>query len=76
LPSGPRARKAGDDEADFLQFRFQGVADSYRLVAEDTVLGTEIPDARVRGQTVLDVVTCISEGVDRKQKEAKGEGSK
>lgn len=44
------------------------MAEAYRLVAEDTVLGSELPDARVRGQTVEDVITCISEGIDRKSK--------
>lgn len=35
-------------------------------MSEDTVLGTELPDARVRGKTVEDVVTLISEGIDAK----------
>jgi hypothetical protein len=37
-------------------------------VAEDTILGSELTDARTRGQTVEDAVTCINEGIDRKQK--------
>lgn len=40
--------------------RFEGVA-------EDTALGSELPDARVRGMTVEDVVVCISERIDRKK---------
>ena len=51
---------------------FEGVADTYRIVAEDTVLGTELPDKRVRGQTVKDVVECITEGLDRKRKLTNG----
>jgi hypothetical protein len=43
-------------------WRFEGVAD-------DTVLGSELPDARVRGMTVEDEVVCISEGIDRKKHE-------
>lgn len=53
-----------------VSYSFEGVAESYRLVAEDTILATELPDARVRGQTVEDVVTCISEGIDQKRKQA------
>ncbi|KAI0977377.1 6-phosphogluconate dehydrogenase C-terminal domain-like protein [Xylaria arbuscula] len=45
---------------------FEGVAESYRVVAEDSILGTELPDARVRGTTVEDVVKCLSEGIDKK----------
>ncbi|KAI1421236.1 6-phosphogluconate dehydrogenase [Xylaria sp. FL1777] len=45
---------------------FQGVAESYRVVAEDSILGNELPDARVRGTTVEDVVACLSEGIDKK----------
>jgi hypothetical protein len=30
-------------------------------------LGTELPDARVRGKTVEDVVALISEGIDAKK---------
>ncbi|KAH8670794.1 6-phosphogluconate dehydrogenase [Xylariales sp. PMI_506] len=45
---------------------FEGIADIYRFVSEDTVLKGELPDARVRGKTVEDVVTLISEGIDAK----------
>ncbi|ETS76900.1 hypothetical protein PFICI_10774 [Pestalotiopsis fici W106-1] len=46
---------------------FEGVAECYRLVSEDTILGSELPDARVRGKTVEDVVALISEGIDAKK---------
>ncbi|KAI0154972.1 6-phosphogluconate dehydrogenase C-terminal domain-like protein [Xylariaceae sp. FL1272] len=52
----------------FNRTLFEGVAESYRVVAEDTVLGTELPDKRVRGMTVEDVVECVSEGIDRVSK--------
>ncbi|KAJ4287768.1 hypothetical protein N0V90_012472 [Kalmusia sp. IMI 367209] len=46
---------------------FQGVAEVYRVVAEDTELGKEQPGARVRGKTVEDVVTVLSEGMRAKK---------
>ncbi|KAI0429917.1 6-phosphogluconate dehydrogenase C-terminal domain-like protein [Xylaria sp. FL1042] len=46
---------------------FEGVAESYRVVAEDSILGSELPDTRVRGTTVEDVVACLSEGIDKKR---------
>ncbi|KAM0808455.1 putative Phosphogluconate dehydrogenase NAD-binding putative C-terminal domain-containing protein [Seiridium cardinale] len=50
---------------------FEGVAECYRIVSEDTILGSELPDARIRGKTVEDVVKLISEGIDaNKSKES------
>lgn len=34
------------------------------MVAEDTVLGEEKPDKRLRGKTVEDAVSLISQGMD------------
>jgi hypothetical protein len=45
------------------QGRFQGVAEVYRTVAEDTELGKEQPGRRVRGQTVDDAVGLLSEAL-------------
>ncbi|KAH9213277.1 6-phosphogluconate dehydrogenase [Leptodontidium sp. 2 PMI_412] len=46
---------------------FQGVAEVYRTVAEDSELGKEQPDARVRGKTVEDVIQLLSEGMKAKK---------
>ncbi|KKA23553.1 hypothetical protein T310_2392 [Rasamsonia emersonii CBS 393.64] len=43
------------------------VSQVYRTVAEDTELGKEKPDQRVRGQTVEDVVELISRGLQAKK---------
>ncbi|KAH8878963.1 6-phosphogluconate dehydrogenase C-terminal domain-like protein [Thozetella sp. PMI_491] len=55
------------EHAGFESKIFEGVAEMYRVVSEDSILGQELPDARVRGKTVEDVVTLISEGMDKKQ---------
>lgn len=55
--------------------RFEGVAECYRIVSEDTVLGTELPDARVRGKTVEDVVALISEGIESKKKKSSSDAT-
>ncbi|OAA54373.1 6-phosphogluconate dehydrogenase protein [Niveomyces insectorum RCEF 264] len=54
------------DAGGFRKDLFRAIADTYRVVAEDTVLGGELPDSRVRGKTVLDVVTCIGDGLEDK----------
>jgi hypothetical protein len=48
-------------DADFG--RFDGVAEVYRVVAEDTALGQEQPGRRERGTTVDDVVAVMREGM-------------
>ena len=45
-------------------YRFQGVSDVYKTVAENPVLGIEQPGNRKRGKTVEDVVELLSEGMD------------
>lgn len=54
---------------------FDGIADVYRLVAEDTVLGSEKVGKRKRGTTAEDVAEAIEEGVQKKmqKKEPKEE---
>ena len=47
--------------------RFQEVAEVYRIVAEDSELGKEQPDARVRGKTVNDVTELLAEGMKAKK---------
>ncbi|KFY11067.1 hypothetical protein V492_04696 [Pseudogymnoascus sp. VKM F-4246] len=46
---------------------FQEVAEVYRIVAEDTELGKEQPDVRVRGRTVHDVTKALTEGMKAKK---------
>lgn len=48
-------------------YRFQEVAEVYRTVAEDSELGKEQPDARVRGKTVDDVTKLLAEGMKAKK---------
>jgi len=45
---------------------FEQVAEVYRFVSEDTVLGQERVGKRKRGTTVEDVAECVEEGVQRK----------
>jgi hypothetical protein len=66
-PEPPRKVDSGIWTRTKSNCRFQSVAEVYRVVSEDTILGKELPDARVRGQTVEDVVTLISEGIDAKR---------
>lgn len=47
--------------------RFDGVAEVYRVVAEDTELGQEQPGQRVRGTTIDDVVKLMRSGMDGKR---------
>lgn len=47
---------------------FKGVAELYRFVAEDTVLGEERTESRKRGTTAEDVATAVGEGVEKKRK--------
>ncbi|KAI0170076.1 6-phosphogluconate dehydrogenase [Pestalotiopsis sp. NC0098] len=46
---------------------FQSVAECYRIVSEDTVLGSDPPGAVLPESTVADVVRLISEGIDEKK---------
>lgn len=45
---------------------FEQVAEVYRFVSEDTVLGQERVGKRKRGTTVEDVAECVEEGVQKK----------
>ncbi|KAI5920238.1 6-phosphogluconate dehydrogenase [Camillea tinctor] len=42
---------------------FEGVSEVYRIVAEDTELGSEQPSRRVQGQTVEDAIYLIRKGM-------------
>jgi Domain of unknown function (DUF1932) len=47
---------------------FDGVAEVYRSVADETVLGEEKTERRKRGLTVEDVAECMGEGLMKKRK--------
>ena len=47
---------------------FDGVAEVYRSVADETVLGDEKTERRKRGLTVEDVAECMGEGLKKKRK--------
>ena len=51
---------------------FEGVADIYKLIADDTVLGEEKTEYRKRGKDVEDVVQCVSEGIAVKKRKIAG----
>lgn len=57
-----------DEEGGFAPDLFQGVADVYRAVAEDTVLGQEKVGKRNRGTDVHDVAAAMAEGLENKKK--------
>jgi hypothetical protein len=52
---------------------FEGVAEVYKLIADDTVLGQERVESRKRGMDVKDVVECIGEGIKAKKRKLAGE---
>jgi hypothetical protein len=47
---------------------FDAVAEVYRTVAEDTVLGEEKTERRKRGRTVEDVAAAMGEGLDKRRR--------
>ncbi|KAI1088112.1 6-phosphogluconate dehydrogenase [Rostrohypoxylon terebratum] len=51
----------------FDQGVFHNIAEVYRIVAQDTLLGQEHPGERVRGTTVDDVVKLMRSGMDEKR---------
>ncbi len=60
--------KAFAEEGGFEPDLFKGVAQVYRTVADDTVLGQEKIGQRKRGTTSDDVATAVAEGLERKRK--------
>ena len=53
---------------------FDNVAEIYRLVADDTVLGEEKMGKRKRGTDAADVAECVRDGIAKKKKKLAGEG--
>jgi len=50
---------------------FQGVAETYRFVAEQTPLGNEIIEERKRGKTLDDALEIMSQSLDKNKKSNK-----
>ena len=51
---------------------FNSVAEIYKTVAEDTVLGEERSEHRKRGRSAEDVAECVREGIKRKREKGNG----
>ena len=47
---------------------FEGVAEVYKLIAEDTMLGEEKIEKRKRSRNVEDVASCVAEGVKKRRR--------
>lgn len=56
------------EEGGFEETLFKGVAEVYRSVAEDTVLGLEKTGERKRGRTLEDVTVAMGEGLKASKK--------
>ncbi|EXJ76411.1 uncharacterized protein A1O5_00919 [Cladophialophora psammophila CBS 110553] len=54
---------------------FEGIAEIYNLVANDTVLGDERVERRKRGTNPEDVAECVRDGIARKKRKLAGEES-
>ncbi|KIW99191.1 uncharacterized protein Z519_00854 [Cladophialophora bantiana CBS 173.52] len=54
---------------------FEGIAEIYNLVANETVLGEERVERRKRGANPEDVAECVRDGIARKKRKLAGEGS-
>ncbi|KAJ9628368.1 hypothetical protein H2204_009343 [Knufia peltigerae] len=52
---------------------FDGIAEVYKLIADDTVLGEERVESRKRGTEVSDVVECIGDGIKAKKRKVAGD---
>ncbi|KAL4820044.1 6-phosphogluconate dehydrogenase [Aspergillus spinulosporus] len=57
-----------EDEGRFSGGLFREIGEVYRVVAEDTALGSEQTGQRKRGTTVEDVVAVVREGMAMKEK--------
>ncbi|CAL5870430.1 uncharacterized protein PFLUO_LOCUS4666 [Penicillium psychrofluorescens] len=58
-----------EEDGGFDQGLFNGVAEVYRVVAEDTALGLEQPGKRSRGTTIDDVVAVMRSGMESSKHE-------
>ncbi|OAP62068.1 hypothetical protein AYL99_04271 [Fonsecaea erecta] len=54
---------------------FDGIAEVYNLVANDTMLGKERVEHRKRGTSAEDVAECMRDGIARKKRKLAGEES-
>lgn len=46
---------------------YEGIADIYKFIADDTILGEERVEKRKRGTTAEDVAECIKDGIAKKK---------
>lgn len=53
---------------------YEGIAEIYKLVTEDTVLGEERVEKRKRGTTAEDVAECVRDGIARKKQKGQSDG--
>lgn len=61
------------DEGHKTQGIFEGVAEVYQLIADDTVLGQERVEKRKRGTDPEDVAECVRQGIAKKKRKLAGE---
>ncbi|KAH0841681.1 hypothetical protein AYO21_01087 [Fonsecaea monophora] len=54
---------------------FEGIADVYNLIANDTVLGDERVERRKRGTNPEDVAECVRDGIAKKKRKLAGDES-
>jgi 3-hydroxyisobutyrate dehydrogenase-like beta-hydroxyacid dehydrogenase len=52
---------------------YEGIAEIYKLIADDTVLGEERVEKRKRGTTAEDVADCVKEGIARKKQKGQSD---
>lgn len=56
------------DDGGFSEHIFDGIAEVYRTVADDTILGMETIGERGRGTSSEDVAECLREGLQKRTK--------
>lgn len=56
------------DDGKFGDEIFNGIAEVYRTVADNTILGQEEIGNRERGTSSEDVAECLKEGLERRRK--------
>ncbi|PQE20028.1 6-phosphogluconate dehydrogenase protein [Rutstroemia sp. NJR-2017a BVV2] len=59
-----RGEEEGKEKGKGIEGIFAEVAEVYRIVADETVLGEEKTEKRKRGLTIEDVAICVGEGLD------------
>ena len=67
-PQSPQHQGPNNIQSHSISGVFEGVAELYKFIADDTVLGEERVEKRKRGMDAEDVAECIKEGITRKKK--------